>query len=221
MDRRRTVFCRPSKKRILKVGCPSAPASLNRPQGNATGVSFFRGEIGGKRLARLHQVVRKDDIGFLMNPENPVTDEDLDNVQAAAGTLGVTLRILPAHTADEIQSAFGKLAEQQVGAVLFNTDAFHFSRRRLQDSGNVLRAHLCSGIRPDELRLEQCGLLPAGGRVCGHDSQGCEAERSAHPEDRQILAQLRIGRGRHDLAIEELQDIVGNALRCRQALPSW
>jgi putative tryptophan/tyrosine transport system substrate-binding protein len=104
-------------------------ASLNRPQGNATGVSFFHGEIGGKRLALLHQVVRKDVIGFLMNPENPVTDEDLDNVQTAAGTLGVTLRILPARTQDEIESAFARFAEQQVGAVLVNTDAFYFSRR--------------------------------------------------------------------------------------------
>jgi putative tryptophan/tyrosine transport system substrate-binding protein len=100
------------------------PTSRQRHRGE-----LFHGEIGGRRLARLHQVVRKDDIGFLMNPENPVTDEDSDNVQAAAGTLGVTLRILPARTADEIQSAFGKLAEQQVGAVLVNTDAFYFSRR--------------------------------------------------------------------------------------------
>jgi putative ABC transport system substrate-binding protein len=104
-------------------------ASLNRPQGNATGVSFFHGEIGGKRLALLHEVVRKDVIGYLMNPENPVTDEDLENVQAAARTLGVTLRILPARTENEIRTAFATLAEQQVGAVLVNVDAFYFSRR--------------------------------------------------------------------------------------------
>jgi putative ABC transport system substrate-binding protein len=104
-------------------------ASLNRPQGNATGVSFFHGEIGGKRLALLHEVVRKDVIGFLMNPENPVTDEDLENVQEAARRLGVTLRILPARTENEIRAAFARLAEQQVGGVLVNTDAFYFSRR--------------------------------------------------------------------------------------------
>jgi putative tryptophan/tyrosine transport system substrate-binding protein len=104
-------------------------ASLNRPQGNATGVSFFHGEIGGKRLALLHEVVRKDVIGFLVNPENPVTDEDLENVQEAARRLGVTLRILPARTEDQIRAAFATLAAQQVGAVLVNTDAFYFSRR--------------------------------------------------------------------------------------------
>src|ERR1700759_2688096 len=37
----------------IKVGLVP---SLNRPQGNATGVSFFHGEIGGKRLALLHEV---------------------------------------------------------------------------------------------------------------------------------------------------------------------
>jgi putative tryptophan/tyrosine transport system substrate-binding protein len=107
-------------------------SSLNRPQGNATGVSFFHGEIGGKRLAMLHQVVPKDVIGFLVNPDNPVTDEDLENVaQGAARKLGVTLRGLPASTDNEISSAFAALAEQQVVAVLVNVDAFYFSRRDL------------------------------------------------------------------------------------------
>jgi putative ABC transport system substrate-binding protein len=104
-------------------------ASLNRPQGNATGVSFFHGEIGAKRLALLHQVVRKDVIGFLVNPENPVTDEDLGNVQEAAHSLGVTLRILPARTENDIRSAFARLAEQQVAALLVSVDSFYFSRR--------------------------------------------------------------------------------------------
>jgi putative tryptophan/tyrosine transport system substrate-binding protein len=110
----------------IKVGLV---ASLNRPQGNATGVSFFHGEIGGKRLALLHEVVPKDVIGFLVNPENPVTGEDLDNVQAVARRLGVTLRILRASTESEIRSAFAALAEQRVAAVLVNVDAFYFGRR--------------------------------------------------------------------------------------------
>jgi putative tryptophan/tyrosine transport system substrate-binding protein len=110
----------------IKVGLV---ASLNRPQGNATGVSFFHGEIGGKRLALLHEVVPKDVIGFLVNPENPVTGEDLDNVQAAARRLGVTLRILRASTDSEIRSAFAALAEQRVAAVLVNVDSFYFGRR--------------------------------------------------------------------------------------------
>jgi putative tryptophan/tyrosine transport system substrate-binding protein len=107
-------------------------ASLNRPRGNATGVSFFHGEIGGKRLALLHEVVRKDVIGFLVNPENPVATEDLESaqgIQETARRLGITLRIMPASTADEIRSAFAALAEQQVAAVLINVDAFYFSRR--------------------------------------------------------------------------------------------
>jgi putative tryptophan/tyrosine transport system substrate-binding protein len=107
-------------------------ASLNRPRGNATGVSFFHGGIGGKRLALLHEVVRKDVIGFLVNPENPVTTEDLESAQGMqeiARRLGITLRIMPASTADEISSAFAALAEQQVAAVLVNVDAFYFSRR--------------------------------------------------------------------------------------------
>jgi putative tryptophan/tyrosine transport system substrate-binding protein len=110
----------------IKVGLVP---SLNRPQGNATGVSFFHGEIGGKRLALLHEVVPRDVVGFLVNPENPVTGEDLDNVQAVARKLGVTLRILRASTDAEIRSAFAALAEQRVAAVLVNVDSFYFGRR--------------------------------------------------------------------------------------------
>jgi putative ABC transport system substrate-binding protein len=104
-------------------------ASLNRPQGNATGVSFFHGEIGAKRLAMLHEVVRADVIGLLVNPQNPVTDEDLGNVQEAAGRLGIKLRISSARTENEIRGAFATLAQQQIAAVLVSVDAFYFSRR--------------------------------------------------------------------------------------------
>jgi putative tryptophan/tyrosine transport system substrate-binding protein len=135
-------------------------ASLNRPQGNATGVSFFHGEIGGKRLALLHQVVRKDVIGFLMNPENPVTDEDLGNVQEAAGRLGVTLRVLPARTESEIQNAFARLAEQQVGAVLVNTDAFYFSRR--EQFITLAAAHRIPAMYYERTYAAEGGLMSYG-----------------------------------------------------------
>jgi putative tryptophan/tyrosine transport system substrate-binding protein len=102
------------------------------PAATPPALAFFHGEIGGKRLALLYEVVRKDVIGFLVNPENPIATEDLESaqgIQETARRLGITLRITPASTADEIRSAFAALAEQQVAAVLVNVDAFYFSRR--------------------------------------------------------------------------------------------
>jgi putative tryptophan/tyrosine transport system substrate-binding protein len=135
-------------------------ASLNRPRGNATGVSFFHGEIGAKRLAMLHQVVQKDVIGFLVNPENPVTDEDLGNVQEAARSLGVTLRILPARTEDQIRSAFAALAEQQVGAVLISVDAFYFSRR--EQIIALAAAHRIPALYYERTYAAEGGLMSYG-----------------------------------------------------------
>ena len=50
-------------------------ASLNRPGGNLTGFNAFSGELGGKGLALLHELVPSAaTIGFLENPSNPASE---------------------------------------------------------------------------------------------------------------------------------------------------
>src|SRR5580704_2684189 len=47
-------------------------ASINRPGGNVTGVSWFSAELGPKRLGLLHEVVPNATIvALLINPNNP------------------------------------------------------------------------------------------------------------------------------------------------------
>jgi putative ABC transport system substrate-binding protein len=59
--------------------------SLNRPGANVTGVSFFGGVLGPKRLELLRQLVpRATTIGVLMNPNRPDTEAERRDVQAAA-----------------------------------------------------------------------------------------------------------------------------------------
>ena len=66
-------------------------ASLNRPGGNATGVTLQGIEIGQKRLELLHQIVPSAGrIALLVNPNNPLTrQESVQSVQAAAGRADV------------------------------------------------------------------------------------------------------------------------------------
>jgi hypothetical protein len=61
-------------------------ASLARPGGNATGVNFFSGELVGRRLALLHELVPKAvRIAVLLNPTNvTVTEATLRDLQNAA-----------------------------------------------------------------------------------------------------------------------------------------
>ena len=64
-------------------------ASLNRPGGNVTGVVFFTGVLGAKRLELLRQLVPKaTTIAVLVNPNTPDTEAERRDVQAAAQASG-------------------------------------------------------------------------------------------------------------------------------------
>src|SRR5262245_14260056 len=88
--------------------------SLNRPGGNATGVTYFLSTLGPKRLELLREVVPTAAvIGLLVNPTNPVTESDMRDMQAAAGTIGQQLRILNASSERDFDTAFATLVQQR------------------------------------------------------------------------------------------------------------
>src|SRR4051794_28222033 len=67
-------------------------ASLNKPGGNATGVSFFSALLGAKRLELLRAFVPKVDlVGVLLNPDSQTSEDQLKNVQEGARALGINL----------------------------------------------------------------------------------------------------------------------------------
>jgi len=105
-------------------------ASLNRPGGNITGVSYLAVALGPKRLELLHEMMPKADaIGFLINPGSPNTAFDLRDVEAAARTLGQQLVIVKASNDLEIGTAFETLKQQRADALVIQADPFLFSRR--------------------------------------------------------------------------------------------
>src|SRR5438067_481916 len=105
-------------------------ASLARPGGNLTGVSFLNVELHPKRLELLSELVPQARvIALLVNPNNPQTERIIRDVQEAARTTGVQLPILKAATESEIDSAFATLVQLHAGALLVGSDQFIFSRR--------------------------------------------------------------------------------------------
>src|ERR1700756_2972974 len=86
-------------------------ASLNRPGSNVTGVTTLAVELGQKQLELLHELIPKATaIALLVNPTNPsLSEPTTKNLQAAAGTLGLQLRVLYASTEREIDAAFTTL----------------------------------------------------------------------------------------------------------------
>ena len=98
-------------------------ASLARPGDNITGVSFLLSELPAKEVELLHELVPKAAvIGFLANPNDPVTESDTKSAQAAADALGHKLVVVKASTPSEIDPAFAALAQQKITALFVNAD---------------------------------------------------------------------------------------------------
>jgi putative ABC transport system substrate-binding protein len=98
-------------------------ASLARPGGNITGVTFLGAELTAKQLEALHEVVPKSAIiGMLENPTNPNAEAVRTNVQAAADSLGRKLLVAHAVVAREIEPAFTTLVQHGIGGLLLRSD---------------------------------------------------------------------------------------------------
>jgi putative ABC transport system substrate-binding protein len=105
-------------------------ASLNRPGGNVTGVSWFSAQLGPKRLELLHELVPDaKTIALLLNPKNAESTGQSAELQEAARILGLQLVVLHASTASEIDAAFAAIAMQRLGALVAAGDSFLQSRR--------------------------------------------------------------------------------------------
>jgi putative ABC transport system substrate-binding protein len=104
--------------------------SLNRPGGNATGVSMFLNEMETKRLALLHELIPSaPTVGVLINPNSPSIDTQLNDVHSAARALRQAIHIVKASNEREIDAAFATLAQRNVAAVLVTANAYFINRR--------------------------------------------------------------------------------------------
>jgi ABC-type uncharacterized transport system substrate-binding protein len=106
-------------------------ASLNRPGGNVTGVNFFTGAIGTKRLDLLRQIVpNATKIGVLVQPSTPQTEAERKELEATAQGIGQPLLVLGVSDAQEIEGAISRLVEWGAGALLVGSGPFLGSNRQ-------------------------------------------------------------------------------------------
>jgi putative ABC transport system substrate-binding protein len=105
--------------------------SLNRPGGNATGISWFGYMLSGKALGLLHELVPDAAIiALMLNPKDRETETAQRDSQEAARALGRQLLVLNASTPGEIDAAFATLRQQRAGALLVASDPFFTARRQ-------------------------------------------------------------------------------------------
>jgi putative tryptophan/tyrosine transport system substrate-binding protein len=149
-------------------------ASLNRPGGNATGITTLAAELAAKRLSLLHELVPKAaGMAVLLKPSHPSAKAVTASLQATARTLGVQLDVLAASDDREIEQAY--VALKPGVAWLVATDPFFFVRRAqlaalsarhavptIYDSRESAEAGGLMSYGPNHVRLwEQAGTYVA------------------------------------------------------------
>ncbi len=105
--------------------------SINRPGENVTGIVFFAGLLGTKRLELVRQLVPSAaTIAMLTTPKSPETVIERKDVQTAAKAIGQELLLVDVSSDQDVESAFKTLAQRGVGAVLIGAGSFLTSHRK-------------------------------------------------------------------------------------------
>jgi putative ABC transport system substrate-binding protein len=138
-------------------------ASLNRPGGNATGVTFLSSAVGTKRLELLRQLVPKAAaIGMLVDATwgNPQAETERRDLQVAAQALGQELIVVDVSNDRDIEAAFATFAQRGAGALYVGISAFFNSRR--ERLAALAARHAVAAIYPWREAVQTGGLMSYG-----------------------------------------------------------
>jgi putative tryptophan/tyrosine transport system substrate-binding protein len=105
-------------------------ASLSRPGGNITGITLVSSETVAKRLGLLLELIPANTvIAVLTNPNNPVSEPQVRELQTAARSLDRELFLLTASTESELATAFAVVEQKHIGGLIVAADPFFDDRR--------------------------------------------------------------------------------------------
>jgi putative tryptophan/tyrosine transport system substrate-binding protein len=106
-------------------------ASLNRPTGNLTGVTFFGGgRLAAKRLELLRELLPKATlVALLLDPADTGIRVELSSIEAAAQTLALQMIVVNAESDQQLDRAFAQVAATGADAVLLGGGPLLFANR--------------------------------------------------------------------------------------------
>lgn len=130
-------------------------ASLARPGGNLTGVTFLFDELAGKRVELLRELMpRAARLGVLWDPTH--RDNDFPEMQGAARRLGLQLHSLEIRRPEELDAALRSAAQERVDALIVVPSRLTaFLARRITEGAAPHRIPVISGWR----EFAQAGAL--------------------------------------------------------------
>ena len=137
-------------------------ASLNRPGGNVTGISYMNVELGAKRLGLLHELLPgASRFAVLVDPNvSAAAESTVTDLQAAASTIARQIEVLAAGTNREIDAAFARLAQTRSDALLVSPFPLFYDRR--VQILTLAARHAIPAIYPAREWAEAGGMMSYG-----------------------------------------------------------
>ena len=137
-------------------------ASLNRPGGNITGVTNLGLALGPKRLEVMHELIPTAKIfALLINPEHPNARAQISQMQEAARTLGLEIRVVPAVAVQDFDKAFTSLTH--AGARALIVGAGQPFTTRAPELGELAARHKVPAISESHEFVTAGGLMSYSG----------------------------------------------------------
>src|SRR5262249_2030774 len=123
--------------------------SLNQPEGNITGIRFFSGALGTKKLEFLRELAPlASTIATLHNPVNPTSQFEQQEVSVAARATGIETVVLNASTPQDVDKAFATLAgKQRLAMIVGNDPALLSFRHQIVVLATHYRIPIMYGLR--------------------------------------------------------------------------
>ena len=152
-------------------------ASLNRPGSNVTGVTFLSNELGTKQLGLLRDLrPQAERIAVFVDPNWPLTEPFLSEVQAAGSAIKKQIEVLYASTGRDIDRVSATLAQKPVDVLLVGPSALA-NNRRVQ-LVTLAAYHRLPAIYPLREYAEAGGLMSYGTSITdAHRQAGVYAVR--------------------------------------------
>ena len=146
-------------------------ASLARPGGNITGVSFLSTATMAIRLQMLREAVPNAAvIGLIVNTANPSAEPDTQEAQEAARKLGLELHVVSASNTHEIDAGIASIVQRHAHALVIGGDAF-LTNRRQQFAALAMRHALPAAATTRD--------FPEAGLLMSYGASNIDADRRA------------------------------------------
>ena len=144
---------------VVRSGLVTSQA---RPGANITGLTSLGGDIYGKRLELLKEIIpRLSRVGFLWSPTSPDAADNLKETEAVARHLRVGVQSLEVNRSDDIEGSFQAATNKRVEALLVEGSGF-FTANQKQIIELAIK-HRLPAMYPNTRSVEAGGLMTYAG----------------------------------------------------------